>query len=48
MARWRRTVNIRELIKYSDYKRFETSTIILYNGADITNNGAPADGQPKK
>ena len=46
-------VHIRELIKYSDYKRFGTSTTILYNGADITNNGAPpngapADGQPKK
>lgn len=41
-------VHIREVVKYSDYKRFATSTIILYNGEDITNNGAPPDGQKKK
>ena len=41
-------VHIREVVKYSDYKRFATSTIILYNGEDITNNGAPPDKQPKK
>lgn len=46
-------VHIREVIKYSDYKRFGTNTIILYDGQDITKNGAPAsgapaDGQPKK
>jgi hypothetical protein len=49
-------VHIRETVKYADYKRFGTSTTILYNGQDITNNGqqqqpgtpsnAPANGQP--
>jgi hypothetical protein len=34
-------VHIRETVKYADYKRFGTSTTILYNGQDITNNGQP-------
>lgn len=41
-------VHIREIVKYSDYKRFGTSTTILYNGQDITTNGNPPAGQPKK
>jgi hypothetical protein len=41
-------VHIREVVKYSDYKRFGTSTTILYNGQDITKNGTPTDEQPKK
>jgi len=41
-------VHIREVVKYSDYKRFGTSTTIIYNGQDITKNGqqAPSGGQP--
>ncbi|HTW60358.1 MAG TPA: hypothetical protein VMD55_01045 [Terracidiphilus sp.] len=34
-------VHIRETVKYADYKRFGTTTTILYNGQDITNNGQP-------
>lgn len=41
-------VHIREVVKYSDYKRFGTSTVILYNGEDITKNGAPPDNQPNQ
>jgi hypothetical protein len=41
-------VHIREIVKYSNYKRFGTSTVILYNGQDITKNGTPPDQQPKK
>jgi len=37
-------VHIREVVKYTDYKRFGTSTIILYNGEDITKN-PPPNGQ---
>lgn len=37
-------VHIREVVKYTDYKRFGTSTIILYNGQDITKN-PPPNGQ---
>ncbi len=32
-------VHIRETVKYADYKRFGSTTTILYNGQDITNNG---------
>ena len=51
-------VHIRETVKYADYKRFGTSTTILYNGQDITNNGqgngqqqqpgAQSSSQPKQ
>jgi hypothetical protein len=46
-------VHIRDVIKYSDYKRFGTTTTIIYNGQDITKNGQPPNGaqpqdQPKK
>lgn len=47
-------VHIRDIIKYTDYKRFGSTTKIIYDGQDITNNGqqpnaAPApDSQPKK
>jgi hypothetical protein len=40
-------VHIRETVKYADYKRFGTSTTIIYNGQDITNKGQqPAGAQP--
>jgi len=38
-------VHIREVVKYTDYKRFGTSTIILYNGEDITKNAPAPNGQ---
>jgi hypothetical protein len=47
-------VHIRDIIKYTDYKRFGSTTKIIYDGQDITNNGQqPAatptpDSQPKK
>ena len=42
-------VHIRDVIKYSDYKRFGSSSTIIYDGQDITHNGqpqAPAGQQP--
>ena len=40
-------VHIRDTVKYTDYKRFGSSTTIIYNGQDITKNGqqqtAPAN-----
>jgi len=48
-------VHIRDVIKYTDYKRFGSTTKIIYDGQDITNNGQqpngakPPDGQtPQK
>ncbi len=38
-------VHIRDIIKYTDYKRFGSSIKILYNGQDITNNGQQKPGQ---
>ncbi len=37
-------VHIRDIIKYSDYKRFGSTTKITYEGQDITQNG---DKQPE-
>lgn len=34
-------VHIRETVKYADYKRFGTTTTIIYNGQDITNKNQP-------
>ena len=39
-------VHIRDTVKYTDYKRFGTTTTIIYNGQDITKNGQPQNGQP--
>jgi hypothetical protein len=39
-------VHVRETVKYADYKRFGTTTTILYNGQDITKNGPPTGQQP--
>jgi hypothetical protein len=34
-------VHMRNIVKYSDYKQFHTTSRIIYNGEDITNNKAP-------
>jgi hypothetical protein len=41
-------VHMRDTIKYSDYKRFGTSTKITYEGEDITPNGQQQPQQPEK
>jgi hypothetical protein len=42
-------VHIRDIIKYSDYKRFGSTTKITYEGQDITQNGdKPAESAPPK
>lgn len=49
-------VHIRDTVKYTDYKRFGSTTTIIYNGQDITNSGqkpgdqpnSPTAAQPKK
>ena len=44
-------VHIRDIVKYSDYKRFGSTTKIIYDGQDISNSGTqpnpPANSQPK-
>jgi hypothetical protein len=37
-------VHLRSTVRYTDYKRFRSSSRIIYNGQDITNNKEP-DGQ---
>lgn len=40
-------VHLRSIVKYTDYKQYHTSSRIIYNGQDITNNKAPDDsGKP--
>jgi hypothetical protein len=47
-------VHMRDTVKYTDYKRFGSTSTIIYDGQDITNNGQqkggqqPPDNQPKK
>ena len=36
-------VHMRSIVKYTDYKQFRSTSRIIYNGEDITNNKAPAD-----
>ena len=38
-------VHLRTIVKYTDYKKFHTSSRIIYNGQDITDNKAPDSGQ---
>jgi hypothetical protein len=38
-------VHIRDTVKYTDYKRFGTSTTIIYNGQDISKDGPQQGGQ---
>jgi len=41
-------VHVRDVIKYTDYKQFGSTTKIIYNGQDITKNGQPQpQGQPQ-
>jgi hypothetical protein len=36
-------VHMRNVVKYTDYKQYHTSSRIIYNGQDITDNKAPDD-----
>ncbi len=40
-------VHIRDTVKYTDYKRFGTTTKVFYGNQEITNNGQQPDQQPK-
>jgi hypothetical protein len=39
-------VHIRDVVKYSDYKRFGSTTKIIYDGQDISNSGTQPTSQP--
>jgi hypothetical protein len=39
-------VHLRDTVKYTDYKRFGTTTKVFYGGQDITNNGQQPGQQP--
>jgi hypothetical protein len=41
-------VHMRDVIKYSDYKRFGSTTKIIYDGQDITNKDKQPDSKPKQ
>jgi len=41
-------VHMRDTVKYSDYKRFGSTTKIIYEGQDITNPDKKPDDKPKK
>ena len=41
-------VHMRDTIKYSDYKRFGSTTKIIYDGQDITNTKPQPDPKPKQ
>ena len=41
-------VHMRDVIKYSDYKRFGSTTKIIYDGQDITNQDKQPDPKPKQ
>jgi hypothetical protein len=41
-------VHMRDVIKYSDYKRFGSTTKIIYDGQDITNQNNPPDQKPQQ
>jgi hypothetical protein len=45
-------VHMRDTVKYSDYKRFGSTSKIIYEGQDITPDKAPdkqqPDAKPKK
>jgi hypothetical protein len=40
-------VHMRNIVKFTDYKQYHTSSRIIYNGQDITNNKAPDDKNNK-
>jgi hypothetical protein len=39
-------VHMRDIIKYSDYKRFGSTTKIIYDGQDISNSGTQPTAKP--
>jgi hypothetical protein len=39
-------VHMRNTVRYTDYKRFRTTSRVIYNGVDITNDGKP-DSTPQ-
>jgi hypothetical protein len=41
-------VHMRNIVRYTDYKQFRTTSRIIYNGEDITNNKATPDDKDKK
>ncbi len=41
-------VHMRDTVKYSDYKRFGSTTKIIYEGQDITNGAPKPEDKPKK
>jgi hypothetical protein len=41
-------VHMRNIVKFTDYKQYHTSSRIIYNGQDITNNKAPDDKDKDK
>jgi hypothetical protein len=40
-------VHLRETIKYSDYKRFGSTSKVFYGDQEITHSGSPQDQQPE-
>jgi hypothetical protein len=41
-------VHMRDIIKYTDYKRFGSTTTIIYNGQDISKTGQQPGAQPSQ
>jgi len=41
-------VHMRDTVKYSDYKRFGSTTKIIYEGQEISQPGQTAPTAPKK
>ncbi len=39
-------VHIKETIKYTDYKRFSSTSKVFYNGQEVTNDGQPPSSAP--
>ena len=39
-------VHIRELIKFTDYKRFGSSSKVFYNGQEVNNDGQQRNSAP--
>lgn len=39
-------IHLRNIVKYTDYKRFKATSRIIYNGEDITDQAAPEQAQP--
>lgn len=39
---------MRDTVKYSDYKRFGSTTKIIYDGQDISTPEKPPDPKPKQ